>query len=406
MAAARRTRRRARVSRGRTRRSPRGGRRATGRVCTRRRRAFGPSLGGRTPRPFRSSARSPGRSRSPGPGTGPGPGPGPRPAPRVSLTLAVVAVPPAVGPTGPLVAAVAVAVATRRRRAARPYARSSSRRSSPYRRTPSSFCVGRFSNPGFAPFLGLASLPRPTPPPNRRGRRPGTARPRSASTTTRRPSIVRPFAPRYAAFMSSSLAYSTNAYPQWRVVSFSSSAFFRAFRTTGIVTVRTSPNVSNSRRSASSSASYASRPTNNVLYGSVSFGMFTSVLGSYVSDCARSFAACLCFFSLAMRAKRASLVSRPTGTRAEVSAGFSSPRFGSSNSPTSAAMPVNARVFFGRAGGGMYSSGGRGSNRASKLGGKPVGCCGPPPLPVPPRGGSCVVGRGAPPPYPPPGGGA
>ena len=81
MAAARRTRRRARVSRGRTRRSPRGGRRATGRVCTRRRRAFGPSLGGRTPRPFRSSARSPGRSRSPGPGTGPGPGPGPSPGP-------------------------------------------------------------------------------------------------------------------------------------------------------------------------------------------------------------------------------------------------------------------------------------------------------------------------------------
>mmetsp|Transcript_13235 Transcript_13235/g.55614 ORF Transcript_13235/g.55614 Transcript_13235/m.55614 type:complete len:220 (-) Transcript_13235:146-805(-) len=219
--------------------------------------------------------------------------------------------------------------------------------------------------------------------------------------------MVRPLAPRYAAFMSSSRLNSTNAYPTWRRSR--SPSFNSTNLGLGIVTVRTSPNVSNSRRSVSSSASYDNRPTNKVLYGSVS-PAFSSRLGSYVSSCLCNVSACLAFFSRAMRRERASRVSKPTGTRAEVSAAasssFSSLRFGSSNSPTSAAMPVNARVFFGRAGGGMYSSGGRGSNRASRLGGKPVGCCGPPPPPMPPRGGRCVVGRGAPPPYPPPGGGA
>ena len=184
--------------------------------------------------------------------------------------------------------------------------------------------------------------------------------------------------------MSSSLAYSTNAYPaKWK----------RARRFIFIIGVLSGvPYHRNRHRPhvperlelaprASSSASHASRPTNNVLYGSVSFGVgsrpswgrtFPIVHAASPRASASSHSRCVPNARPWFPGRRG---------RAEVSAGFSPPRFGSSNSRRRRRRCPSTPGSSSAARGGMYSSGGRGSNRASKLGVNPSGAAGPRRLP-------------------------
>mmetsp|Transcript_3841 Transcript_3841/g.13286 ORF Transcript_3841/g.13286 Transcript_3841/m.13286 type:complete len:294 (+) Transcript_3841:538-1419(+) len=157
--------------------------------------------------------------------------------------------------------------------------------------------------------------------------------------------------------MSLSRLYSINAYPRGFPVSTSSTT----------LTLFTGPHCSNSRRSLLSSTSYESLPTNNVLYGSESFA-FGSSFGSHfsiASSNARAFLSSAAIRRLSFFSSFVSFFSFGAG-------GGSSA--GSVNLSTYAATPVIGCVFFGFAGAGMYSTGGRGTNNARSDGVRPVWC--------------------------------